>query len=81
MAAKKPPKKSATPENKEPRKFPPDKRGGYIGVDDAAALNDGETRVKKSDDKKKQEKERIEELKVSRVLRKMDDQKPPDLPK
>lgn len=72
MAAKKPPQKSET----NPRKFPPAKKGGYIGVDDATVLKDGETREKK----KQQENERIEELKVSQVIRKMDDPKPPNLP-
>jgi hypothetical protein len=70
-------KKSATPKNKQPRKFPPAQPGQHTMMpDDATVLKDGETRVRKQ-----QEKERIEELKVSQVLRKMDDPKPPNLPK
>ena len=46
MAAKKPPKKSATPKNKQPRKFPPAQKGDYLKPDDAGVLKDGETRVR-----------------------------------
>lgn len=53
MAAKKPPNEPpALDDEKPPRRFPQDKKGGYIGVDDATALKDGETRVKKPDEKK-----------------------------
>lgn len=76
MTAKEPPQKSAT----KPRTFPRAEKGGHIGVDDAAVLKDGETRLKKPDDKKQQEKGRTEELKVTQVVRKMDDPKPPNLP-
>ena len=45
-------KKSATPKNKQPRKFPPAKPGEHTMMpDDVAVLKDGETRVR-PDEKK-----------------------------
>jgi hypothetical protein len=71
MAAKKPPKTAP-----KPRQFPPAKPGEHTMMpDDVAVLKDGETRVRKQ-----QEKERIEELKVTQVTRKLDRPKQPNLP-